>query len=64
MSQPDNLTFKIEVLRDKAFGTFVVAFHVTGLKDEKSAREFADELAAWMVEDGGWIKDLGVPTIQ
>lgn len=46
--------FKIEFAKNTQMGGYDVILQVGALKDEKEAKQFADVLAEWMTEDGGW----------
>jgi len=46
--------FKIQYAKNETMGSYDVVLQVGGLKDEKQAKLFADYLAKWMTEDGGW----------
>lgn len=54
MSKDSTNPFKIDLAKNPAMGGYDVVLMVGGLKDEREAKAFADVLAAWMVEDGGW----------
>lgn len=46
--------FKIDIAQNFAMGGYDLMLQVGGLKDEKEAKQFADVLAEWMTETGGW----------
>lgn len=47
--------FKIEIAQNEAMGGYDVILQVGGMTDNKQAKQFADMLAAWMIEESGWV---------
>lgn len=54
LEKPTTNPFRIDLAKNPAMGGYDVMLQVGGLKDEKEAKAFADCLADWMTETGGW----------
>lgn len=57
MAKTEN-PFKIAFAENPAMGGYDVMLQVGGLKDKDEAKKFADVLADWMTEEGGWKKKV------
>jgi hypothetical protein len=54
MAKKEINPFKIDIAQNFAMNSYDLILQVGGLKDENEAKQFADVLAEWMTETGGW----------
>ncbi len=46
--------FKIDLAKNEHMGCYDVMLQVGGLKDEAQAKQFADALSDWLIQESGW----------
>lgn len=46
--------FKIDIAENKPMKAWDLVLQVGGLKTEKQAKQFADALSDWLIEESGW----------